>query len=160
MERKYPGDIKNLALKIKGDLTHAIKRIKIAGSIRRKVASPRDIDILIIPANETVIRQYFKRQGEVTSSGSHKLNADIDGVSVNILLTDVASWGAALMYFTGPKGANINNRRIAIHQGFTLNEYGLFYKNGKRVPGTSTERQIYKELGKAYRRPEDRGNPR
>ena len=160
MDRKYPGDIKNLALKIKGDLAHMAKRVAIAGSIRRKAASPRDIDILIIPRNEAAVRQYFKQQGTIASSGHRKVNVTIDGVSVNAVFTSFTSWGAALMYFTGPRGANINNRKLAIWRGYTLNEYGLFYTNGKRVPRTSTERQIYKAIGKTYRKPEDRGKPR
>ncbi|MCR4256105.1 MAG: DNA polymerase/3'-5' exonuclease PolX, partial [Candidatus Uhrbacteria bacterium] len=69
-----------------------------------------------------------------------------------------------LQYFTGDRRHNILLRERAIHQGYKLNEYGLFSakggsasggKNGKLVP-VPTEDDIYRILGLKTPPPEKR----
>jgi len=154
--------IKALAERLLVELRPFSRKIKIAGSIRRRVPDPRDIDILIIPKNRVGIFQTLERgeRRKVVSHGQKKIDAVIEGVQVNIVLTTEAEWAPALMYFTGPKGANIWNRKLANSKGFKLNQEGLFELNtGKRVI-TPTEKSIYDKLGKTYRRPDARGTAR
>jgi DNA polymerase (family 10) len=85
-----------------------------------------------------------------------------------------ASFGAALLYFTGSKAHNIELRRVANDQGLTLNEYGLAHEGahtgGTRAGGTReergsgsgegdvvaarTEEEIYRALGLDWIAPE------
>jgi DNA polymerase (family 10) len=79
---------------------------------------------------------------------------------VNIWITTHASWGATLMEATGPKGYNIGLRKRAKGMGMKLNAYGLFRGVGGDqwvVVAARTEREIYKALGKPYKKPELRG---
>ena len=64
------------------------------------------------------------------------------------------SYGAALLYFTGSKGYNIELRKRAIARGLKLNEYGLF-KGERRIAG-ATEESIYAALDLPWVAPERR----
>ncbi len=84
-----------------------------------------------------------------------------------------ASYGAALMYFTGSKEHNVRLRERAIKRGQTLNEYGLFpvapgdgaedgppQERGVRPVASRHEKEIYEALGLPFIPPElreDRG---
>lgn len=153
--------VKMLADRLIIELKPFTKKIEVAGSIRRRVQNPRDIDILIIPRDKNGITQkLISRKAEFMSRGEEKISAKIDGIQVDIVFTNPQEWAASLMYFTGPKGANIWNRVLAQKKGLKLSQHGLFdLKTGKRVP-TPTEASIYAALDKTYRRPENRGEKR
>src|SRR5262249_24228915 len=63
-----------------------------------------------------------------------------------------ASFGAALLYFTGSKAHNVALRQLAIKRGWKLNEYGLF-RGTRRIAG-ATEEEIYARIGLAWIPPE------
>jgi len=153
--------VKMLADRLLIELKPFAKKIEIAGSIRRKVQNPGDIDILIIPRDKNGITQkLISRKAEFLSRGEEKLSVKIDGVQTDIVFTNQQEWATCLMYFTGPKGANIWNRVLAQKKGLKLNQHGLFnMKTGRRIP-TPTEASIYAALDKTYRRPENRGEKR
>lgn len=67
-----------------------------------------------------------------------------------------ASFGSALLYFTGSKETNITMRKIAIRKGLKLNEYGV-YRGEERVAG-KTEEEVFRSLGMQYIEPELREN--
>jgi len=71
-------------------------------------------------------------------------------------IVEEESFGSALQYFTGSKEHNIEVRKIAIKQGYKLNEYGLF-KGEERIAGRSEE-EVYKALGMQWIPPELREN--
>jgi DNA polymerase (family 10) len=80
------------------------------------------------------------------------------GVQVDLRVVSQASYGAALLYFTGSKAHNIALRRMAVNKKLKINEYGVF-KGKKRVAGR-TEEDVYKQVGLPYIEPElreDRG---
>jgi DNA polymerase (family X) len=80
------------------------------------------------------------------------------GLQVDLRVVPKASYGAALMYFTGSKAHNIALRGLANGHGWKLNEYGLF-AGRRRIAGASEE-EIYQKLGLAPIPPEmreDRG---
>jgi DNA polymerase (family 10) len=69
-----------------------------------------------------------------------------------------ASFGAALLYFTGSKAHNIRLRTLALERGLKLNEYGLM--RGGRAVAAATEDEVYRVLGLPWIAPElreDRG---
>jgi DNA polymerase (family 10) len=77
---------------------------------------------------------------------------------VDLRVVPPASFGAALLYFTGSKARNIRLRNLAQERGLKLNEYGLF--DGARAVAAATEEQIYAALGLPWIAPElreDRG---
>ncbi|TKJ37110.1 MAG: DNA polymerase III [Planctomycetes bacterium B3_Pla] len=144
-------------------------RIRTAGSLRRRVETIGDVDMLVAnqagrEAGERIIQAFtdavFVR--EVLASGPTKGSAIIEaggiGVHVDVRVVPEESFGAAAQYFTGSKEHNVRLREIAVKAKLKLNEYGLF-KADKMISGP-IEEEIYQKLGLDYVSPllrEDRG---
>ena len=142
-----------------------VKRIEIAGSIRRKKETVGDIDILaeIEGDSKDIMDRFVAMHNvkEVIAKGNKKSMVLIkEGdykIQVDLRIIERESFGAALQYFTGNKDHNIELRRIAIQKGLKLNEYGIFDKNGKQIAGKDEE-EIYRKLGMMWIPPELREN--
>jgi len=138
----------------------AIEKIETAGSVRRKKAFVRDLDILASSNQpEKVIEVFTKLPNikKVLNKGTTKATIILkSGIQADIRVLKPESWGAGLFYFTGSKNYNIAMRKIAIKKGFKLSEYGLFdKKTGKMIAG-KTEEEITGKLGVKWLKPEDR----
>jgi DNA polymerase (family X) len=139
-----------------------IKKIDIAGSLRRMKETIGDIDILVLSNDPGVVMYDFVQYPEVvevlakgTTKSSVLLN---DHLQVDLRVVEEKSYGAALQYFTGSKDHNVTLRGLAIKKGFKLNEYGLFDKETERYITGKTEEDIYKKIGMQYIEPELREN--
>ena len=139
-----------------------VKKIMPAGSLRRMKDTVRDIDILVSSGSPKKIMGKFTTLPDVKDVLAKGLTKSSiltkDGIHVDVRVIEDASYGAALMYFTGSKAHNIKLRQLAIKKGFKLSEYGIFKKN-KKVAG-KTEKEMYRTLGLPYIVPElreDRG---
>jgi len=143
-----------LADKIIIQLKPYSRRIKIAGSIRRKNKNPVDIDIVIIPKNKEKIKQILIKHGKIIENGEKQFSVLIKGVKVELYFASQEDWGAFLMSYTGSSGYEIGLRVRAKKKGLKLNQYGLF-KGNKKIAG-KTEKEIYAALGKPYNLPEKR----
>ena len=136
------------------------EKITIAGSLRRKKSTIKDIDILIQSKSpETIMGKFTKMPlvKKVLAYGKTK-SAIItkSDIQVDLRVIPKQSWGAALSYFTGPKDYNIELRKLAIKKGYKLSEYGLFDRRTDQQLAGRTEREIYKVLGLKYVKPENR----
>lgn len=137
-----------------------VERIDVAGSIRRRKETVRDIDILVASKQPSRVMEVFTSLPEVSrvlAKGPTKSTVILkNGIQADVRVVPRSSYGAALMYFTGSKEYNIRLREIAIKKGFKLSEYGLFDRaSGKFVAGASEE-EVYKKLGLRYLKPEQR----
>lgn len=139
-----------------------VKKIDSAGSLRRMKDTVRDIDILVSseePERVMDVFTGFPDVREVLVKGPKKSSVITgDGIQVDIRAVEDASYGSALLYFTGSKAHNIRLRQLAIKKGLKLSEYGIFRKD-KKIAGR-TEKEMYKTLGLSYVAPElreDRG---
>lgn len=156
---KSGGEVRQQAYRILRDIKRWSSRAEIAGSIRREQPNPVDIDIVVVPKDEGKIRDYIRKHAtKIYADGSRKLSAKINGIKTDIVFAKRDEFGAALLTFTGPFGANIQKRALAKQKGWLLNEKGLFDERGRRL--ASTEREIYNRLGRSYRPPSLRGQPR
>jgi DNA polymerase (family X) len=139
-----------------------IKRIHLAGSLRRMKETIGDIDILISSKSADEIIHYFTQYSEVDrilSKGSTKASVLlVDNVQVDLRVVEQKSFGAALQYFTGSKEHNVSMRSRALKQGYKLNEYGLFTKDTETYVAGENESDIYEKLGLSYIEPELREN--
>lgn len=136
-----------------------------AGSLRRKSATVGDLDLLLVDrtdaqwANLAHVRRFtLSKFGPRLAQGVFAAKVHGVDVFVKIDIRRVAarSLGAALEYFTGPRGHNLGMRTKAKKRGYKLNEYGLFAADGTRVAGR-TEKEIYDVLGHGWKPPEQRG---
>jgi len=156
-----------------------VKNLDLAGSIRRKKETIKDIDILCTAMNSGVVMSKFvslPQVKEILAQGETKSTVILDeGIQVDLRVIKPESYGAALMYFTGSKDHNIALRELARKKGYKINEYGLF-KLGKSSAGVSssrkasasarparetrvagrTEEEVYRKLGLQYVPPEIR----
>ncbi len=139
-----------------------IRKISIAGSLRRMKETIGDLDILTCSKDHAAVMEYFVHYPEVsqvlakgTTKSSVLLN---DTLQVDLRIVEEKSYGAALQYFTGSKDHNVALRSLAIKKGFKLNEYGLFDKTTEKYIAGKTEEDVYKKIGMQYIEPELREN--
>jgi len=137
-------------------------RVTVAGSYRRRRDTVGDLDLVVTAAHAAAIGDKlasYENVAEVLAHGPTRTTVVLrSGLQVDVRAIADASYGAALLYFTGSKAHNIALRAIAVRRGWKLNEYGLF--SGRRRIAGLTEEEIYKKLGLAYIPPEmreDRG---
>lgn len=139
-----------------------------AGSYRRREDTVGDLDILVlrdyeddIPPEVTPTIQEIQdalaaQNDRVLSRGTEKMSVIVDGMQVDTRFVEARSFGAAMLYFTGPKTYNIEMRRIAQEQGYKLNEYGLYdTETAERVAGAS-EHDVCEAIGIEYDEPWER----
>jgi DNA polymerase (family 10) len=139
-----------------------IKKINIAGSLRRMKETIGDLDILALSNDPATVMDHFvgyPEVAEVLAKGTTKSSVILnDHLQVDIRVVEEKSYGAALQYFTGSKDHNVLLRGLAIKKGYKLNEYGLFDKDSEQYIAGKTEEEIYKKIGMSYIEPELREN--
>jgi DNA polymerase (family X) len=166
-----------------------------AGSLRRGKETVGDLDLLVTMADghtkqsdvDALAEHILKYPAidQVLAHGPNKVSFNLEnGLQVDVRLLEKASFGAALLYFTGSKEHNVRLRGRANDMGWTLNEYEMAEwekssgetkksaskgaekeeeqpakpgKGGKRVAGR-TEEEIYEKLKLDFVPPELREN--
>lgn len=135
-----------------------VERIEIAGSLRRRRETIRDIDIVAAASAPAAVMAAFVGLPQVERVIMHgPTRASVvlsSGAQVDLRVVEPASFGAALAYLTGSKGHNIRLRDIAVRKGLKLNEYGLFRETDNSRLGGETEEDIYRLLGLPWIPPE------
>lgn len=139
-----------------------IKRISIAGSIRRRKEIVKDIDILADTSHSSPVMDFFTAlpdAGNVIAKGDTKSSIlTAAGIQVDLRTVTDREFPFALHHFTGSKEHNIAMRGRAIDMGMKMNEYGLF--TGDRLVACKDEKEIFNALKLDYIPPElreDRG---
>ena len=162
-ERKLLGYVLPVAEELKAKLKgfSGLGKIEIAGSLRRKKETIRDIDILVTSSEPKELMDYFTSLDvveKVVAKGKTKSTVRLkEGLECDVRLVEEEAFGSALVYFTGSKQLNIEMRKIALKKDLKLNEYGLFNDKDKRIAG-KTEQEVFGKLGMQYVEPELREN--
>ncbi|MFX1599077.1 MAG: DNA polymerase/3'-5' exonuclease PolX [Promethearchaeota archaeon] len=163
-ERFLLGEILPIAENIKSKLKELkfIINIELAGSIRRRKETIRDIDILVVSMQPQKVMEFFTKLPnikQVLSSGEMKSTIILNNnIQVDLTIIEESSYGSALQYFTGSKEHNIQLRELAKKNNMKLNEFGLFnLEKNKKIAGAK-EIDIYEKLGLRYIQPELREN--
>lgn len=139
-----------------------VERFAAAGSYRRGRDTVGDLDLLVagraLPqAGAAAIERFLAapRQEAVLVQGENKVSVRLHGgLQVDLRLLPLASFGAALQYFTGSQQHNIHLRGLAQQQGCKLNEYGLFRESDGAVLAGAEEEDVYAALGLDWIAPE------
>jgi DNA polymerase (family 10) len=151
-----------------------VKRIEIAGSLRRRKETIGDVDLLALcdSDGEAVVQHFVAFPGaeRVEAAGGTKGNIVLrSGLSIDLRVIPGESFGAALQYFTGSKDHNVAIRTKAVREGYRVNEWGVFRipegvdgedigkEDGERLAG-ETEEGVYQALGMQWVSPEMREN--
>lgn len=133
-----------------------VKQVVVAGSLRRRRETIRDIDVLVNASegSETMAAFVaFDSAVDVLVRGPTKSSIRLkDGLQVDLRILPSESFGAGLQYFTGNVDHNVKLRALAKKKNLRLNEYGLF-SDEKQIAGQE-EAGVYKALGLDYIPPE------
>ncbi|GFO58456.1 DNA polymerase/3'-5' exonuclease PolX [Geomonas silvestris] len=152
------------------DLVAALKerapvgRIEVAGSIRRRRESIKDIDLVATSPDPKSVMAAFVSLPQVEAVTMHGVTRSSivirPGVQVDLRVVEPDSFGAALAYLTGSKDHNVRLREMAVKRGLKLNEYGIFRVEDDERLGGGEEEEVYRLLELPYIVPElreDRG---
>jgi DNA polymerase (family 10) len=139
-----------------------VSEVTVAGSLRRARETVGDLDLLAAADDGAAVCRHltaYPEVAEVRASGDTRATVLLQsGLQVDLRVVPRASFGAALLYFTGSKAHNIRLRTLALERGLKLNEYGLFA--GRRPVAAASEQEVYAALGLPWIAPElreDRG---
>ena len=153
MARHLLGDVLPLAERLAAHVREApgVAAATYAGSLRRMRETIGDLDILAAADDpEPVMRHFVEHEAiaEVLASGSTKTRALVaNNLQVDLLVVPPASYGAALVYFTGSKEHNIELRHRALATGLSLNEWGLDEVETQARRSAPSEADVYGALG-------------
>jgi DNA polymerase (family 10) len=156
--RQRLGDVLPAAREIEARLAAlpGVRQAAVAGSIRRRKETIGDLDFLVAARDAASVAKAFAAVPEVAhvyARGETKTLVRLaSGIDADLRVVPEASFGAALVYFTGSKAHNVALRRIAQTKGLKLNEYGLF-RGERRIAGRSEE-EVYAALGLDWVPPE------
>lgn len=146
------------------NLNPNIIRIEIAGSLRRKKETIRDIDIVASCANEKRedLMAFFTSYVEtdnIVNKGLTKSTIILDtGISCDLRLVEDDQFSFLLHHSTGSKEHNTAMRQRAKSLNLTMNEYGLFPINQEQSLTCKDETQIFSRLNLSFVEPELREN--
>jgi len=143
-----------------------IVRLQIAGSLRRRRETVKDIDIVASiddqagPEVRHALMNFFTSQPSVkaiTGQGETKSSViGSSGIAIDLRLIADRQFPYTLHHFTGSREHHIALRRRALSMNMTINDYGLFkVENGQEtlIP-CHTEADIYAALDMDYIEPE------
>ena len=136
-----------------------IDEIEIAGSLRRKMETVGDIDIVasVIAGKEGQFSKRFLSYPEilrVESAGETKISVVLkSGIHVDLRIVQPADFAYALHHFTGSKLHNEELRSIEKKRGYKINEYGIFAGNGNKIT-VGNEAEFYDVFGMQFIPPE------
>ncbi len=143
-----------------------IVRLQVAGSLRRRRETVKDIDMVASVDDATgsevrrSIMDFFTSQPSVkaiTGKGETKSSVVLNsGIAMDLRLVGDKQFPYTLHHFSGSREHHIPLRRRALSMNMTINDYGLFkVENGEEtlIP-CQTETDLYAALGMEYVEPE------
>ena len=134
----------------------------LAGSIRRRADSVKDIDIIAVTSEPQALLDRLAALEEieqVSSSGSAGARARTHaGIGIDLRIGTPDQLGSLLQHFTGSGPHNAALREAAVRQGLHVSEYGILDDASGQTTPFAEEREVYKRLGLAYIEPELREN--
>ncbi|MDD5659273.1 MAG: DNA polymerase/3'-5' exonuclease PolX [Actinomycetota bacterium] len=140
-----------------------ITKASIAGSLRRKKETVKDMDMVAgieEDSDAPEIMDYFtslSEVGEIVAKGDTKSSIRLkSGINADLRVVKNSQYPYLLHHFTGSKEHNTVLRGIAKDKGIKINEYGIF-KDGKLIKCDSEE-DIYKIFKMDFIAPELREN--
>ena len=144
---------------------NGVREVMAVGSRRRYDNSVDytigDIDIIIsvnsIEDINVVNPELVNMLDAITMNGNTKISGIKNNRQVDFRIV-VGEFGSLKLHATGPMSFNVACRKIAIKNGWTLNEYGLFKSDTKELIEKDSEEKILNILGIGWIEPKNRKN--
>jgi DNA polymerase (family 10) len=141
-----------------GEGTH----VELAGSLRRRADSVKDLDIIATTTRPTALAKSLAKLEQieaVSSAGRAGARGRTHaGIGVDLRIAKPAQLGNLLQHFTGSGAHNAALREAAVRRGLHVSEYGIRDDATGRTLTCASEREVYERLGLAYIEPELREN--
>jgi DNA polymerase (family 10) len=136
--------------------------LELAGSVRRRADSVKDIDIIATSTRPTTLAKSLvklEQIEQVSSAGKPGAKARThSGVGVDLRIAAPKQLGNLLQHFTGSGAHNAALREASVRRGLHVSEYGILDDATDASETFATEQQVYARLGLAYIPPELREN--
>jgi DNA polymerase (family 10) len=140
----------------------AAVQVSEAGSVRRRVETVRDLDVIATATDAAALIAHFTGLpwvAEVMASGGTKATVvSHDGLRFDLRVVPPECYGNLLQHFTGSKDHNVALREDAVRQGLSVSEWGIETVETGEVATMATEEELYARLGYAWIPPELREN--
>ena len=137
-------------------------RASEAGSVRRRVETIRDLDIIATARDSGALTRDFAALpwvAEVAALGDTKATVvSYEGFRFDLRVVPPESYGNLLQHFTGSQDHNVALREDAVRRRLSVSEYGLKDVETGEVFQTESEEEFYARLGYAWIPPELREN--
>ena len=138
-----------------------VSKIEVAGSIRRRCETVKDIDILVSSKHPQSVTEHFLAYPDtesITGTGEKKTSLVLkSGMNADLRVVTQDQFPYALHHFTGSREHNTAMRTRAKKKGLKMNEYGLFNNDDTRV-ACEDEASLFEALSLQYISPELREN--
>jgi DNA polymerase (family 10) len=129
----------------------------VAGSIRRRKETVKDIDIVTAAAEPASVAAHvvaLPGVEKVIGRGPTKTSVQmVNGMNMDVRAVRPEEFAAALHHFTGSKEHHVRLRGLAKDKGLKINEYGIETTAGEKL-SVADEAAFYSALGLAYIAPE------
>jgi len=152
-------------------------KMEIVGSYRRGAESSGDIDVIITSKNPKIFTAFVDNlikdkiilnvlsRGPTKCLVVTKIPTSKYARRVDFLYTTPEEFPFAILYFTGSKIFNTVMRHVALENGYTMNEHGIYKmeakKKGDKVPKVfRDEKDIFDFLNLEYKAPNERTDGR
>ena len=137
-----------------------VRRIEVAGSLRRRRSTIGDLDLLAAvddPAAVIAALDGLREVDKVVAAGTDKSSILLaDGPRVDLMVCSPGAWGTHLVHFTGSKDHNIALRGMALDRGWSLSEKGWKVIDTGELLLDAEEADVYERLGMPWIPPEIR----
>jgi DNA polymerase (family 10) len=140
----------------------AAVRVSAAGSVRRRIETVRDLDVIATATDPAALIDHFATLpwvAEVVAKGPTKATVvGHDGLRFDLRVVPPECYGNLLQHLTGSKDHNVALREDAVRRGLSVSEYGVEEVATGTVTTMATEEELYAHLGYAWIPPELREN--
>ena len=136
----------------------AAERVEVAGSLRRRTDSVKDLDIIATAQDPVALSAALAELPLVESvlsagdAGARVLTHS--GMKVDLRVVEPDQFGNVLQHFTGSKAHNVSLRESAVRRGLHVSEYGILDDETGETLRCATEEEVYERLGLAWIPPE------
>src|SRR5579863_1398806 len=134
-------------------------RIELAGSVRRRADSVKDLDIVLDePALLDQLQGLELIESASRTSASAARARTHSGLTVELRAVAPEQFGDLLQHLTGSAAHNAALREWAVRRGLHISEYGVLDDANGETATFATEEELYGHLGLPYIEPELREN--
>jgi DNA polymerase (family 10) len=136
----------------------AADRVEVAGSLRRKADSVKDLDVIATASDPAALAGALGELSiveSVASAGDAGARVTThSGMKVDLKVVEPDQFGNVLQHFTGSKAHNVALREAAVRRGLHVSEYGILDDATGETLRCATEEEVYERLGLQWIPPE------